>query len=72
MEVVEAMKEGYESDVLDPESSNDQADTPKSASAASDEEEETGSKKGSNDSDEDYCNTTIDMDMELEEVQAIR
>lgn len=70
--MVEAMKEGYESDVLDPESSNDQADTPKSASNGSDDDEENASKKGSNDSDEDYCNTTIDMDMEMEEVQAIR
>lgn len=55
MEVVEGFKEGYESDVLEPEMSMSPAedDNKKKATSVSDEEEDN-TKESTNDSDEDF------------------
>lgn len=55
MEVVEGFKEGYESDVLEPEMamSASEDENKKKATSVSDEEEDN-SKKSTNDSDEDF------------------
>lgn len=55
MEVVEGFKEGYESDVLEPEISMSptEDDNKKKATDVSDEEEDN-TKESTNDSDEDF------------------
>lgn len=54
MEVVEGFKEGYESDVLEPELSisSEENDNKKKSTGVSDEEDNT--KESTNDSDEDF------------------
>lgn len=69
MEVVEGIKEGYESDALDPEGPLEGPSTKSQKAGAPASDEEIASKKGTGESDEDF-NINLHKgygDLELEE-----
>lgn len=59
MEVVEGIKEGYESDVLETEVSVSPTDDPKKGNASDEEDTSKNNAKDNDDDDEDYMTNYI-------------